>query len=114
MTFTGIQLLGFEELLDTLEQWRLQYANDQPVWNIGTDVEYSVYQEFGTVDIVAKWYLRNATTTVAQRLDGIVTPDLDLEEIIERIARMIERRAIINAPVDTGNLQSSIAAERMQ
>lgn len=89
------------------------YYTESVEWTIGTSVEYSVYVEVGTSTQQAQPYLRPALKQVKSRADAIVEKhDGDLEAALKDIATQIEAEAKRRCPVDTGNLRSSIKAER--
>jgi len=80
-------------------------------YRVGTNVEYAIYVEFGTSSNQAQPYLRPAVEQAMAEIDQISWDSP--EELVEKLALRIESYAKDNTPVDTGNLQGSIKAERV-
>lgn len=98
---------GFDDLTD-------QIGGDT-VYLVGSNVQYSVYVEFGTSKMQAQPYLRPAVDDVmGRKADTIANESASAAELVTRLALEIEREAAQRAPVDTGTLKASIRAERIQ
>lgn len=109
----GAQLLGFSAIVDALDDIQVQ-LDDNAVYVVGTNVEYSVYVELGTSKMEAQPYLFPAAREAERNINRIAGSAQSVNEAVKRIALFIERRASENAPVDTGTLQASIRTERIR
>jgi phage gpG-like protein len=102
-------LLGFDSLMDTLD-----YAESGTAeYVVGTNVEYSIYVEYGTSRNQAQPYLRPAVERAVRSLDSIANGADSTEEIAQKLALKVEAEAKREAPVDTGNLKASISAQKL-
>lgn len=108
----GAQLIGVGSMLDAIDDIQVRLTDDA-VYVVGTNVSYSIYVEFGTSRMEAQPYLIPAAREVKGELSQIAANKNSLEAVVKAAALEIERRAAENAPVDTGNLQASIKAERV-
>lgn len=81
---------------------------------VGTNAKYAIYVEYGTSSNRAQPYLRPAVESGVSNLDSIANDADSPQELAEALALRIEEEAKREAPVDTGNLQNSITAERLQ
>lgn len=88
--------------------------NDDVTWIIGSEKEYAAFVEFGTSQQEAQPYMRKALQEVAENPDKYVDDAKTVEGYVRNVALAIERRAKIHAPVDTGALQASIEAFRVE
>lgn len=108
----GLDLLGYADTLaafDAVKDWA-----GEAEYVVGTNVQYSVYVEFGTSKMAAQPYLRPAVEDVVNRMGDEIAEDAEsAEELVKRLALEIERGAKERAPVDTGNLRASIEAEQV-
>jgi hypothetical protein len=105
-----MNLIGMDGVLDALD-----YESFGTVrYVVGSNVSYSIHVEFGTSSMQAQPYLRPAVERAVRSLDSIVDGVDSPQEIAERLALEIEQRATREAPVDTGTLQNSITAERLE
>lgn len=106
------ELSGF----DAADAWlKDMMVEAGPVYLVGTNVEYSVYVEFGTSKMAAQPYLFPAAEAVMQEIHQIWEQvNYDINDLISTVALRIEAYAKLRCPVDTGNLQASITAERVQ
>lgn len=76
---------------------------------VGVGAEYGAYVEFGTSQMEAQPYLFPAARHVMQtEYSRHESRARDLDDLVRRLALAIEREAKQRAPVDTGNLRSSI------
>lgn len=109
----GVNLLGFGALLDALDGIQMR-LDDNAVYVVGTNVEYSIYVELGTSRMAAQPYLIPAAREAARSAERIAGDASSVDEAVKRIAFFIERRAKQEVPVDTGNLKASIRTERIR
>lgn len=112
----GVQTLGFTRLMDGIQDLiDIQLAGDT-VYVVGTNVEYAIHQEYGTKNMDAQPYLRPAARAVQRSIPRIADQKdpATVEELIKVVALEIENLAARFAPVDSGNLQGSISAEKVQ
>lgn len=89
-------------------------SNGRVTWIIGSDLEYAVYVEFGTSLQEAQPFLRPAVIEVASNPEKYVAPAKSLEGFVRNVAQAIKRVAKDKAPVDTGALENSIEAVRIE
>jgi len=83
-------------------------------WIVGTDVEYSVYVEFGTSEQQAQPYLRPALRQAMREADTFSGDADNVDELVALIAQRTKELAKDRAPVDTGRLRNSISAEEVE
>lgn len=102
-------MIGFDEVIGALNY----ESFGSRTYRVGTNVEYSVYVEFGTSRNEAQPYLRPAVEQAVSELDQIANSADSPEELVETLALKIEEYAKDKAPVDTGTLQASIEAQRV-
>lgn len=105
------KLEGFDDTFGWLDG--LKTLNSRS-WIIGTNVEYSVYVEFGTSNMDAQPYLFRAADDVMRHAQRIWKRwSGGLEGYLKELALRIERLAKKYCPVDTGNLRASLKAEKI-
>lgn len=109
----GVDLLGFASVVEVIDDIQVR-LDDDAVYVVGTNVEYAVYVEFGTRYQDAQPFLFPAAREAERNMDRIVAGSTSLEGAVKRVALFIEREASERAPVDTGRLRASIAAERVR
>lgn len=102
-------MLGFDDMMSALEY----ESFGSRTYRVGTNVEYSIYVEFGTSRNQAQPFLRPAVEQAVTELDQIANNTDSPEELVETLALRIEEYAKDKAPVDTGNLMNSISAQRV-
>lgn len=102
---------GFGEVNEFLGSWLAPFSTQN--WIIGTNVEYSIYVEFGTSRMDAQPYLFKAAREVMSNVESIWDRVSDFGQLLQRMAFRIEKLAKIYCPVDTGNLMASIKAEKL-
>jgi len=102
----GLSHSGFDALTDALEG--LSGLDSGTTFVVGTDVDYSVYVELGTVNMEAQPYIRPAVERVAANPGNYVSSFNSIDEIAQQIAEGIAEEARSEAPVDTGRLRDSI------
>lgn len=87
-------------------------AQGQPIRIIADGVHYGIYQEFGTVRMGAQPFmgpaLRKHKETLVKALKAAGDDFGKTEDVVEKVARLIEGTAKDLAPVDTGTLKNSI------
>lgn len=106
---SGINIVGFDDVVGALDYdpfGQVEYV-------VGTNVEYSVYVEFGTSEQRAQPYLRPALEQAVREFDTYASDADSPEELVETLALRVEAIAKDKAPVDTGNLRGSIEAEQI-
>lgn len=110
----GMSVSGVASAVNALQTVRQGYGQNV-AWIVGVGAEYGAYVEFGTSRMEAQPYLFPATNRVVrtelpqieQEARFSATP---IEYIVRNVAQEIEGEAKRDAPVDTGNLRSSIEA----
>ena len=103
----GVSMLGINGVISALDYQSFGTAT----YRVGTNVEYAIHVEFGTSSNQAQPYLRPAVEKAIVEIDQISWDNP--QELVETLALKVESYAKDNAPVDTGNLQGSIKAERV-
>lgn len=81
-------------------------------YSIGTNVPYSVWQEFGTSYQSGTPHVRPGFDVAISKFDTISSGAPTAGIALSRLALEIERAIKKFAPVDTGHLQNSYRAER--
>lgn len=104
---------GVGRVLATLETVEFQYTSNR-VYVVGTNVEYAPYVEFGTSKMDAQPFLFRAAREVEREVGKYFNRAPTVGAGLLEIAKAIERLAKKYCPVDTGNLRSSIAYERVR
>lgn len=112
MARAGARILGAASLVRSFKAARV-VASVTDTWVVGTDVEYSVYVEFGTSRMSAQPYLRPAIEHAKRNAERYMAETSSINAFIRRMAMEIEAEAKRLCPVDTGRLRSSIKAEKM-
>lgn len=110
----GMKVSGIGAAVNTLETLKSGYGQNV-AWIVGVGAEYGAYVEFGTSTMAAQPYLlpaaRQATRTELPQIEREARFTLrPIHYIVENLALAIEGKAKRKAPVDTGNLRSSIEA----
>lgn len=117
-----IEVNGIDSLVADFES-ATDIVGGDPKWVVGTHVEYAVHLEFGTSKMPPYPFLRPAVEYVMQNeADGIADSADSVDEVVGGIAMAIEthakRFATTGVPpgpdVQTGNLRSSIRAEKVR
>lgn len=104
---------GAEEAIAEFETMS-EEVPDEVVYAVGSPLEYSKYQEFGTRFHPPQPYLRPATEQTKANLAQIIARSDDFESAMEDIAGEIRDEAKARAPVRTGRLQESIESRRVK
>lgn len=107
------RLLGMGSVLDELNDLTIEVGSDA-VYVVGTNVTYSVHQEFGTVYQDGTPHLRPAIRSTQSRIGQLAQKADSGDDLIRLIALDIEAGAKRRAPVDTGNLRASYTTERVE
>lgn len=105
-------LTGTASLVSTLDGIDERWTTDV-TYVVGTDVKYAIHVEYGTSKMAAQPYLRPAAERTNRQLDQIAAQADDVEEFVRLAALEVEAISKEVVPVDTGNLQSSITAQRI-
>jgi len=106
----GMSVTGIQGAVDALKTLKTGWT-DQSAWIVGVGAEYGAYVELGTATMDAQPYLFPAARYVMRtRFDALQAQANTLGELTELLAIEIEAEAKRRAPVDTGNLRSSIEA----
>lgn len=108
----SMEMSGIDETESMFADVRAAFSRNV-VYVVGTNVEYAAYVEFGTSRMEAQPYLFPAASRVARDPAKHLSGADSLNDFIENLALAIEREAKERVPVDTGNLKSSIRAERI-
>ena len=109
----NVTVNGVTATLATFERAK-QTVRSLPSYVVGASAEYAAYVEFGTSRNRAQPYLFPAARYVMRtEFDTLASAAASPADLIRRIALAIEREAKKRAPVDTGNLRSSIQAVRL-
>ena len=116
---TPLDLVAWRDVFRQLAFIQDRVAGNRPnadnvTWIVGSDKEYAAFVEFGTSQQEAQPYLRKALAEVAEDPDRYVDDAKSVEGYVRNVALAVERRAKIHAPVDTGALQASIEAFRVE
>jgi hypothetical protein len=110
----SMELIGFSATVESFREAEDFADSEEIVYSVGTNVEYAAYVEFGTSHQEAQPYLRPAARQVARDPERYISGSYDtLSGFIRAVALAIEAEATKKAPVDTGNLQGSIRAKRI-
>lgn len=107
---TGINIIGFADVVDALDYNPLGTVE----YVVGTNVEYSVYVEYGTSSQQAQPYMRPALERAIRDFDTYANSADSPKELVEKLALRVEREAKEEVPVDTSTLRNSIEAERVR
>lgn len=104
----GMTAAGFRQAQDMLQNVKSGYTGDV-AYIVGVGAEYGAYVEFGTSKMRAQPYLFPAARYVMRtEFDALEAQALTVNDLVRRVALAIEAEAKRRAPVDTGNLRSSI------
>ena len=108
----AVQTVGFSSLINGIDDLIDIGLDDDTIYFVGSNVEYSIYVEFGTSKMEAQPYLRKAARAVQRSVPRIAsqTNPESVAELVKIVALELESLAARFAPVDTGNLQASIKA----
>lgn len=116
----SVDVGGVDDLTANLKQ--ASAVGKPSKWRVGTSVEYAVHLERGTSRMPPHPFLGPAVEDVmSNQADDIADNARTVDDVISGIAMAIEERAkhyaTSNVPpgpdVDTGNLRSSIRAEKV-
>lgn len=129
----GVELYGFDDFRNTLEGAKADAAEAEGnAWWVGTNVQYGLFLEFGTENMLPRPWLRPALDAAARgyfRDLFDLLGDFDTEGLtdapkttafkVERIAKKSMEKQGPSSPltppaVDTGVLKASIAAQPSQ
>lgn len=110
----GVNLAGFTALNAALDDLIDIQLGDDVVYVVGTNVEYAIYQEFGTRSMSSQPFLRPAARSVEREMSSVAGNANSVEDAVKLVALEIERRSAQLAPVDTGTLMNSLRSVRIQ
>lgn len=99
---------GLIQAFDEIADWA---SGGDAEWVVGSPVEYSVYQEFGTSRMPAQPHFRPAIESTEAQMARFATQASGLDEFIKLTALHLEGEAKSRAPVDTGKLRASYTAQ---
>lgn len=105
-----LDVVGFGVVMNQINEIS-EFATGGQAWVVAPNVEYAGHVEYGTVHMSAQPYMRPAAEQVANSLGSEISGAGSLDEAIEMTALAVEKEAKRRAPVDTGALRDSIAAE---
>ena len=109
----GVKVHGTRQAIQGIQKFRERWGHDS-AWIVGVGAEYGAYVEFGTSRMQSQPYLFPATRHVMRSEFGEVEREAGSpQELVSALAHAIEAEAKRRAPVDTGNLRSSITAVRV-
>lgn len=105
-----MSITGVRESIRAIETIKEGWTSSS-AWIVGVGAEYGAYVEFGTSQMEAQPYLLPAARYVLRtKFDELEAQAETLDDLVELLAIEIEAEAKRRAPVDTGNLRSSIEA----
>jgi hypothetical protein len=137
----GAELEGVDSLLNTTDRIADEWGDRRTVvYIVGTNVEYAPAVEFGSARHVIRGdplrfevggevvfaqsvdhpgtdpqpFLRPALEAADRNLRTLAEGATSVEDFTRRVALFVEHEAKDRAPVETGNLRSSIRSERVQ
>jgi len=140
MTNIDIDLDGMDRLNTQLQELEGDWE-DEPIYAVGSNVEYGVYLEFGTEDMPPYSWFRPAVREFERDPEGFIVdttgyPSIDAipdtQSLVEAVAAGLEGRMTDNVNAqkasadrspgthpehpkrDTGNLTASIQAVRLE
>lgn len=106
----GMSVTGVRQAIRGIETIKSGFTKET-AWIVGVGAEYGAYVELGTSQMEAQPYLFPAARYVMRtKYDEIAAQADSLDSLVELLAIEIEAEAKRRAPVDTGNLRSSIEA----
>lgn len=76
-------------------------------YRVGTEVDYSIHQEYGTSRHPAQPHMRPAIDDTRRQLGRIAANADDLDDYLFKAAVYLEGETKRRAPVDTGRLRAS-------
>lgn len=110
MANLGMSAGGFSAAVNAFKAVKSGWNGDTR-YIVAVGAEYGAYVEFGTSSNAAQPYLFPAAETVLQsEFDRHAENADNVDDLVRQLALAMEREAKSNAPVDTGNLRSSIEA----
>lgn len=107
-----IRIDGTAAMFDAFDDIQDAMVPDMNGYSIGTNVEYSIHQEMGTINQSGTAHLRPGFDSAVASLGGLAAGADSTSVILRRLSLEIERKTKALAPVDTGNLRASYRAER--
>lgn len=111
MPRSNARVIGVSSLLGSIDDIQERWLGSV-TYTVGTNIEYSLYVEYGTSRMAAQPYLRPAAAHVRRNLDRWAESANSIEALVEQAALELEAYAKSTAPVDTGTLRASIEARK--
>lgn len=112
MSWTS-KFVGYGAMINEIDNLKINIKSNA-VYVVGTNVKYSIFVEYGTSRMSSQPYFRPAIRHAERRIPELAQRAGSTDELVKLVALAIERKAAELAPVDTGNLQASIKAERVK
>lgn len=109
----GMRLTGAAAFLDALDDLKDTYTADGDGYVVGTNVPYSIHQEFGTYKMAAQPHVRPGIDATRAQMAEFATRADDLDEFLSLTAHHLEGEIKTRAPVDTGHLRASYRTEKL-
>jgi len=109
----GTSVTGVQQTMQLLTNIEAQFGSDA-LYIVGPTAKYGVFVERGTSTMEPQPYLEPALRSVAADIDEVTAGLTGTNEMIRAIALEVQTRARARAPVDTGNLRSSIEIQRVR
>lgn len=105
-----MELVGAAAFLDALEDMKDAYSGGNG-WVVGTNVPYSLPQEFGTYKMEGTPHVRPGIDRTRAEMGRLAVKADDMDEFLKLTAFHLEGEIKELAPHDTGHLEGSYEAE---
>ncbi len=104
MSLTGVgSLVGaFDEMADL-------YTPSGEGWVVGTNVPYSVHQEYGTYKMSGTPHVRPGVDATRRQMASLAVRATSMDDFLRLTAFKLTNEIQERAPVESGNLQGSYA-----
>lgn len=103
----GMSLTGAGGLFATIDGLTDAVNIGKDGYVVGTNVEYALYNEYGTYKMAAQPHVRPAIDATRRKMGRIAVEANDLDDYLLRVALLLEGEIKHRAPVDTGRLRAS-------
>ena len=107
----GMSLIGAGAMLDGFGEMADTFSGSSNGYRMATTVSYAPFQEFGTAYQSGTPHFRPGADATEAKMAQLATQADDLDEWVRLVAFQWERETKSRAPVLTGTLRSSWAAE---